>query len=64
MPVDDDLLYHGSAFSYLSSLYLFSFLSFHTLNNAIYRQDFTATLQGKMLIFGIQIHNGMLYCGI
>ena len=43
MQVDNDVLYHGIANqpspSY-SSLYLSNFLSFHTLNDEIFRQRF------------------------
>ena len=41
--VDDDVLYHGIAHQpspAYSSLYLFNFLSFHTLNDEIFRQRF------------------------
>ena len=42
-----------------SSLYLFNFLSFHTLNAAIFE-----TVQARIVIFGMQIDNNVLYCGI
>ena len=41
--VDNDVLYHGIAnqsSSAYSSLYLSNFLSFHTLNDEIFRQRF------------------------
>ena len=41
--VDDDVLYRGIAnqpFHAYSSLYLSDFLSFHTLNDEIFRQRF------------------------
>ena len=41
--VDNDVLYRGSAnrpFPIYSSLYLSNFLSFHTLNDEIFRQRF------------------------
>ena len=40
--VDNDVLYHGIANqpSPASSLYLSNFLSFHTLNDKIFRQRF------------------------
>ena len=43
MQVDNDVLHPGIAnqpsYAY-SSLYLFNFISFHTLNNEIFRQRF------------------------
>ena len=53
MQVDDDLLYCGienqPSPAYLS-LYLSSFLSFHTLMK-FFVKDFSTTMQGRMLIF-------------
>ena len=43
MQVDNDVLYRGIAKQpspAYSSLYLFNFLSFHTLNDEIFRQTF------------------------
>ena len=43
MQVDNDILYRGIAnqpFPAYSSLYLSNFLSFHTLNDEIFRQRF------------------------
>ena len=43
MQVDNDVLYHGIANQpspAYSSMYLSSFLSFHTLNDEIFRQRF------------------------
>ena len=43
MQVDNDVLYHGIANQpspAYSSLYLSNFLSFHTLNDEIFRQRF------------------------
>ena len=43
MPVDNDVLYRGIANQpspAYSSLYLSNFLSFHTLNDEIFRQRF------------------------
>ena len=43
MQVDNDVLYHGIVIQPSdahSSLYLSDFLSFHTLNNEIFRQKF------------------------
>ena len=43
MQVDNDVLYHGIANQpspVYSSLYLSNFLSFHTLNDEIFRQRF------------------------
>ena len=43
MQVDNDVVYHGIANQHspaYSSLYLSNFLSFHTLNDEIFRQRF------------------------
>ena len=43
MQVDNDVLYHGivnQTSPAYSSLYLFNFLSFHTLNDEIFRQRY------------------------
>ena len=47
-----------------SSLYLSNFLSFHTLNDEIFRQDFCETVQARVVIFGEQVDNDVLYRGI
>ena len=66
MQVDDDLLYCGienqSSPAYLS-FYLSNFLSFHTLMNCFVK-DFSTTMQGRMLIFGMQVDDDLLYRGI
>ena len=66
MQVDVDLLYRGienqPSPSYLS-LYLSNFLSFHTLMKFLVK-DFSTTMQGRMLIFGIQVDDDLLYRGI
>ena len=53
MQVDDYVLYRGIAnqSSAYSSLYLSSFLSFHTLNNKFFVKG-CGTLQGKVVISG------------
>ena len=53
MQVDDYVLYRGIAnqSSAYSSLYLSSFLSFHTLNNEFFVKGCGA-LQGRVVIFG------------
>ena len=64
--VDDDLLYRGienqSSPAY-SSLHLSNFLSFHTLMN-FFVKDFSTTMQDRMLIFGMQVDDDLLYRGI
>ena len=66
MQVDDDLLYRGienqPSLAYLS-LYLPNFLSYHTLMK-FFVKDFSATTQGRMLIFGMHVDDDLLYCGI
>ena len=67
MQVDNDVLYHGIANQpspAFSSLYLSDFLSFHTLNDKIFVKDFFETVQARVFIFGMQIDNDVLYCGI
>ena len=67
MQVDNDVLYRGIANQpspAYSSLCLSNFLSFHTLNDDIFVKDFSTTLQARRVIFGIQIDDDMLYCGI
>ena len=67
MQVDNDVLYHGIAnqpsLAY-SSLYLSDFLSFHTLNDEIFVKDFFETVQARVVIFGMQVDNDVLYRGI
>ena len=66
MQVDNDVLYRGIANqpspSY-SSLYLSDFLSFHTLNDEIFVKDFSETVQARVVIFGMQVDNDVLYRG-
>ena len=67
MQVDNDVLYRGIAnqpSSAYSSLYLSDFLSFHTLNDEIFVKDFCETVQARVVIFGMQVDNGVLYRGI
>ena len=45
-----------------SSLYLSNFLSFHTLNDEIFRHF--VKLQARVFIFGVQVDNDVLYGGI
>ena len=69
MQVDDDLLCRGignqSSPAY-SSLYLSNFHSVHTLKSDIFFfvKDFSRTMQARMLIFGMQVDDDLLYCGI
>ena len=66
MLIDDNLLYRGienqPSPAYLS-IYLSNFLSFHTLMKF---KDFSTTMQstGRMLIFGMQVDDDLLYHGI
>ena len=65
--VDNDVLYRGignQPSSAYSSLYLSNFLSFHTLIMKFFVKDFCETVQARIVIFGIQIDDDMLYCGI
>ena len=65
--VDNDVLYrriaNQSSPAY-SSLYLSNLLSFHTLNDEIFVKDFSETVQARVFIFGMQVDNDVLYCGI
>ena len=65
--VYNDVLYRGIAnqpYPVNSSLYLSNFLSFHTLNDEIFVKDFCVTVQARVFIFGMQVDNDVLYCGI
>ena len=65
--VDNDVLYRGIANQpspVYSSLYLSNFLSFYTLNDEIFVKDFCETVQARVVIFGMQVDNDVLYCGI
>ena len=65
--VDDDMLYRGIANKpspAYSSRYLSHFISFHTLNDEIFRQRFLISVQARVIIFGMQVDNGVLYRGI
>ena len=67
MQVDNDVLYRGIANQpspAYSSLYLSDFLFFHTLNDGIFVKDFSETVQARVFIFGMQVDNEVLYCGI
>ena len=66
MRVDDNLLYRGienQPSPAYSSLYLSNFLSFHTLMK-FFVKGFSTIMQGRMLIFGMQVDDDLLYCGI
>ena len=64
--VDNDVSYRGianqSSPAY-SFLYLSNFLSFHTLLKFLVK-DFCETVQARVVIFGMQVYNDVLYCGI
>ena len=65
--VDNDVEYRGIANQpspAYSSLYLSSFLSFHTLNDEIFVKDFCETVQARVVIFGMHVDNDVLYRGI
>ena len=65
--VDNYVLYPGVAnqpSSAYSSLYLSDFLPFHTLNDEIFVEDFSETVQARVFIFGNQVDNDVLYRGI
>ena len=67
MQLDNDVLYCGIANQpspAYSSLYLSDFLSFHTLNDEIFVKDFSETVQARVVIFGMQVDNDVLYLGI
>ena len=67
MQVDNDVLYRGIANQpppAYSSLYLSDFLFFLTLNDEIFVKDFSETVQARVFIFGMQVDNDVLYCGI
>ena len=67
MQVDNDVLYCGIANQPspdYSSLYLSDFLSFHSLNDEIFVTGFYETLQARVVIFGMQVDNDVLYRGI
>ena len=67
MQVDNDVFYHGIANQpspAYSSLYLSDFLSFHTLNDEFFVKDISETVQARVFIYGRQVDNVVLYCGI
>ena len=67
MQVDNDVLYREIANQpspAYSSLYLSDFLSFHTSNDEIFVKHFSETVQAREVIFGMQVDNDVLRCGI
>ena len=67
MQVDNDVSYRGIANQpspAYSFLYLSDFLSFHTLNDEIFVKDFFEIVQARVVIYGMQIDNDVLYRGI
>ena len=65
--VDNDVLYRGivnQPSPACSSLSLSDFLSFHTLDDEIFVKDFCVTVQARVVIFGMQVDNDVLYLGI
>ena len=67
MQVDNDVLYCGivnqpsPAYTFL---YLSNFLSLHTLNDEFFVKDFCESVQARVVIFGMQVDNDVLYRGI
>ena len=64
---DNDVLYRGivnQPSPAYSSLYLSNFLSFHTLMMKFFVKDFCETVQARVVIFGMQVDNDVLYRGI
>ena len=64
--VDNDVLYHGIANQpspVYSFLYLSNFLSFHTLIMKFFVNNFCETVQARIVIFGMQVDNDVLYRG-
>ena len=64
--VDNDVLYPGIANQpspAYSSLYLSNFLSFHTLMK-FFVKDFCENMQARVVVFGMQVDNNLLYRGI
>ena len=64
MQVDGDLLYceiENQPSPAYSSLYLSNFLTFHTLENESFHQRFLNNHQARMIIFGMQIDDDLLY---
>ena len=65
--VDNDVLYRWIANQpspAYSALYLSNFLSFHTLNDEIFSSKISVKLQARVVIFGKQVDNDVLYRGI
>ena len=63
MQIDNDVLYRGIANQpspAYSSLYLSNFLSFHTLMK-FFIKDFCKTVQARVVIYGLQVDNDVLY---
>ena len=66
MQVDDNMLYRGignQPSAAYSSLYMPDFLSFPSLNKRFVK-DFYETFRARVVIFGMLVVNGILYCGI
>ena len=65
--VDNDVLYGrivNQPSPVYSSLYLSDFLSFHTWMIKIFVKDFCETVQARIVIFGMQFDNAVLYHAI
>ena len=67
MQVDDNMLYRdigNQPSAAYSSLYMPDFLSFPSLNNKLFIKDFYEIFRARVVIFGMLVVNGILYCGI
>ena len=67
MHVYDDLLYRGignQPSPAYSSLYLSNFLSSILSRMKFFVKYFSRTIQARVLIFGMQVDDDLLYCGI
>ena len=66
MHLDDDLFYRGigNQTSAYSSLYLSNFLFSILSRMKLFVEDFSTTIQARVLIFGMQAYDDLLYRGI
>ena len=67
MQIDDIMLYRGIAnqpSAAHSSLCLSDFLSIILQIMKSFVKDFCDTVQARVVIFGMRIYSGVLYCGI
>ena len=67
MHVDDDLLYRGigdQPSPAYSSLYFSNFLCSIISRMKFFVKDFSRTIQARVLVFGMQVDDNLLYRGI